>query len=337
MKLKMVMGLLALALTAGMTACGSSGDVASSHESQESSEESDKEEDTSDESAESEDASASDETENTEESEETEAVTEEDAPAAQDADISFDGLTVVDNDNCTIEITDIKPDSTWGYELGLLLENKTADTNYMFACEEGAVNGVQFAPVFASEVAPGKKDNTNVTISGSPLEAADLSDFTDIELSFRVYDSENWEIDDVANETVHVYPYGEEVAAIYEREPQSTDNVLVDNENVSFIITGYELDDIWGYTVNLYLKNKTEQDLMFAIQDASVNGYMLDPYFATSLLPGKCTFASMSWSEDTLEENDIAEVTSIEFTLRVYDMNNWSDDDIVNETFTVNP
>ena len=250
--------------------------------------------------------------------------------------ITFEELMVVDNNECTVKITGIDQDK-WGYSLNVYLENKSSDKNYMFSVKNAAINGVECDPFFASEVASGKKANKEIDFSDSTLEKNQITDITDIELTFRVYDSDDWSADSVAEETVHVYPYGEENAVSFVREPQSSDNIIIDNEYVTAIVTGYENDDIWGYTANLFLVNKSDKEIMFTVDDASVNGFMVDPFYSTSVMPGKCKFSSMSWSDTTLEENGITDIEEIEFIFRAYDSDDWSADDFVNELITLQP
>ena len=76
---------------------------------------------------------------------------------------------------------------------------------------------------------------------------------------------------------------------------------------------------------------------MFSVDEASVNGYMADPFYANSVSAGKCAFSSMSWSDTTLEENGITEVEEIEMLFRAYDADNWTGDDFANQTITLNP
>lgn len=251
--------------------------------------------------------------------------------------ISFEEITVVDNEQCLIKITGIEPDNIWGYTLKTYLENKSTDKTYMFAVDAAAVNGIQVEPAFATEVAAGKKSNEKINFSDSNLSTYGIKDFTDIELCFRVYDTNDWSADSVAEETVHIYPLGEDKATAFVREPQASDTVIVDNDNATVIVTGYIEDDIWGYTVNLYLVNKTDKDLMFAADEASVNGFMADPFWATSVNAGKVEFSSMSWSNSDLEANDIKTVEEIEMTIRIYNSNDWSEDDIFNDTITLTP
>lgn len=251
--------------------------------------------------------------------------------------VVFEEVVAVDNEECVIKITEIEPDNMWGYTLKAQLENKSTEKTYMFSVESAAINGVQCDPLFATEVAAGKKANEEISFSDSALEENGVGDFTDIELTFRVYDSNDWTADAVAKETIHVYPYGEDKAVTFVREAQPSDNVIIDNEYVTVIVTGYEDDDIWGYTANLFLMNKTDTTVMFSVDDASVNGYMADPFYATSVSAGKCAFSSMSWSDTTLEENGITEIEEIEILLRAYNADDFMADDFANEVITLNP
>lgn len=255
----------------------------------------------------------------------------------QESEISFTEMVAIDNEECTIKITGIDADNMWGYTINALLENKSAEKIYMFSVDSAAINGVKCDPFFASEVAAGKKSNEEISFSVDDLEDNGITDFTDIELTFRVYDSEDWLADAVAKETVHIYPYGEDKAVKFVRESQPSDNVIIDNEYVTVIVTGYEEDDIWGYTANLFLVNKTDKNVMFSVEDASVNGFMADPLYATTVSAGNCAFSSMSWADTTFEENGITEVETIEFKLRAYDDDDWFAEDFANETVTLNP
>ncbi len=255
----------------------------------------------------------------------------------EENEISFEEIVVVDNDECVIKITEIDSDNMWGFTLKAQLENKSADKTYMFSVESAAINGVQCDPFFASEVAAGKKANEEISFSDSSLEDYEIGEYTDIELTFRVYDSDDWMADAVAEETVHVYPYGEDKAVTFVREAQASDQIIIDNEYVTVTVVGYELDDIWGYTVNLFLQNKTDSTVMFSADEASVNGYMLDPFYADSVSAGKCAFSSMSWGTDDLEENGIVEVEEIEMLFQASDYDNWEADDFANERITLKP
>ena len=113
--------------------------------------------------------------------------------------------------------------------------------------------------------------------------------------------------------------------------------VLVDNEDITFSITGIEEDGLMGYTLKVFLENKTDKELMFTLEDTSVNGFMCDPFWAETVVAGKKSNTTISWFDSDFQENGIESVEDITFTLRVYDNDDWMADDILKEVFTVNP
>ena len=205
----------------------------------------------------------------------------------------------------------------------------------MFAVETATVNGVETDPFFADEVTPGKKANGSIHFSD--LSKYGIGDYTDIELVFRIYNADDWMENPVAKESFHIYPYGEDKAETFTRESAATDRVLAETNDVAVIVTGVRMDEIWGYTLDLYLQNKSEKNVMFSVEDASVNGYMADSFFVSSVKAGRHKFATLSWSGTTLEENGITEVMDLEFALRAYDEDDWSGNDLVHEEIAFQP
>lgn len=125
--------------------------------------------------------------------------------------------------------------------------------------------------------------------------------------------------------------------ATTESAPDFQEITLVDNDHLTMKITGVDTDSIWGYTLKIYLENKTDLKLMFSMDDVSVNGFMCDPYWAETVAPGMKSNTTISWFESVFQENGIKTVEEIRFTLRVYDNTDWMADDILNQKFTVNP
>lgn len=250
--------------------------------------------------------------------------------------IPFEEIIAVDNDDCLIKIVAIEEDMIWGYSLKVYLENKTPDKTLMFSVLSASVNGIDSDPFFAQEVAPGKKSNESISFSDETLEDH-IENYTDILLHFRVYDSNDWSADDVATASVHVYPYGEENATKYVRETLPTDTVLVDNEYVTVIVTDYDPDSFWGYSANLYIVNKTDTTITVSTDEVSLNGFMLDPFYATSVMPDSCKFSSISWFTSDLEDNGITEVEEIEFILKIYDAEDWTANDFAYENISLAP
>ena len=112
---------------------------------------------------------------------------------------------------------------------------------------------------------------------------------------------------------------------------------LVDNDQVTVTITDVTENGFWGYTLKVFLENKTDQELMFTTDKVSVNGFMCDPFWAATVAAGKKANEEISFSENDFEKNNIESVEEITFTLRIYDSSNWLADDVLAETFTINP
>ena len=253
--------------------------------------------------------------------------------------VDFDNVVVTDNDLFSITVTDFEEDDFWGYELKVRLENKS-DTSYTFNTKSVYVNGVQADALFYAEVDAGKKANETVTFFSEDFEEYGIDEFTDIELTFNVYDNSDWSTPDVDIPTVHIYPYGEDNAEQFVRESKNTDEIVIDNEYATITVIGHEFDDDFGYYMNLYIVNKSEHYLNFYEDDSSLNGYMTDPIFYDTLNPGKSIFTSVLWSTETLEENDIDDIDDIEeieFSVCASDAEDWMAGYYFVEAITVNP
>lgn len=120
-------------------------------------------------------------------------------------------------------------------------------------------------------------------------------------------------------------------------EPAFQEIVLAETEDVTVKITGIDADGLMGYTMKVFLENKTDLELMFTVENVSVNGFMCDPFWADSVDAGKKANESISFLESDFVENGIEAVEEIKLTLRVYDNNDWLADDIFNETITIKP
>lgn len=67
-----------------------------------------------------------------------------------------------------------------------------------------------------------------------------------------------------------------------------TELVVADNDECTFKITGIDPDNMWGYTLNAYLENKSaDKTYTYSITSASINGVDCDPTFAADVALGK--------------------------------------------------
>ncbi|MBR3058296.1 MAG: hypothetical protein IKG93_10070 [Clostridiales bacterium] len=242
---------------------------------------------------------------------------------------------IVSNEQCTVTLVSGKDKKSGGAEFKFLLENKTSSKTLMFSIDDVAINGWMITALFAQEVSAEKKANETLSFNKSNFEDAGITSVDKLEFKLRIYDSNDWSAESVVDETFVVYPTGlsESQISIPDRWKGSNEKVIVDNDEVTFIVLGTYTDSIWGYSVAVYLENKTDKNLMFTWDESSINGFMVDAYWATTVSPGNRKIDSVQFSNSKIEENGIKEVNDIEFKLRIYDSDNWSADDVVKETF----
>lgn len=249
---------------------------------------------------------------------------------------AFAETVLVDTDDITFKITAIEDDSLWGYTLKAYLENNT-DKELVFSFANTSVNGFMCAPLWAATVSAGMKANEEIHFSESDFQRNGIKEVTDITFTLHIYDNDNWTADYLVDEEFTIYPLGQEAVTPYVRTPAAEEIVLFDDENCTMIVTGYDPDNTWGYTVNVYLENKTDKTLMFSLGDAAVNGFMCDPFWAETVAPGKRSHSDISWSAGSFEENGITEVDTLTLPIRVYDADHITTDYLIDDTFTLNP
>lgn len=252
----------------------------------------------------------------------------------------IDNQVLVNNEDLTITIVEVEDDPLWSFSLKVFVENKTPDTNLVFTIDTAVINGYEYPAFWYESVEFGKKSNSEINFYYWTTDELGITSFDKIDLYFRVYDDDDWMADDLLEEKYTIYPTGLSESEIVSPPRPTSENeyVVIDNEFLTFIIIDTYMDDIWGYTLRVYIENKTSDiEMMFSWDDVSVNDYMIDPFWASSLVPGAKAISTISFDEEDLEANGITEVLEIEFNLRVYDYDYFLEDDIVDAVFAYNP
>ena len=241
---------------------------------------------------------------------------------------------LADNDKVYVKIKKLEASGD-SLEMKVYLENKS-NVTAMFSIDNMTVNGYLVDPFWAEEVAPGKKSNDTITVRRLS-ENGVTGDVSIIEFDLRAYDNNDWSAPDLYKDRISLYPLGEDKVSIVERKGEPRDLVVVNNDKLTIIVVGFYEDSIWGFTAKLYIVNKTDKTVMFSVDDGSVNGFMMNPFWAKELPPNARCYSDMHWSSSDFEENDITKVEEIELTFRVYDNNDWSAPDLFKETKTIKP
>ncbi len=280
--------------------------------------------------------------ENAEEKNEPETESEAVFPKVEPAPASsyvLDNQVVVDNEYCNVTAVKVtEPDS---YDIGIkfLCENKTSDKNLTFSSSTASVNGYMVSPFMYENVSAGKKLNTELDFDLETLERCGIKTLDQVRFELRVYNADDWMEDEYVNEYFTLYPTGltADQIVVPERKTVPGEVVVYEDEECRFVILNADPDDYWGYGLNCYLENKGDKNLMFSWNNVSVNGFMIDPYWALFVTAGDRAFSTISFMESNLKENDISTVEEIEFELSIYDYDDWYTGYSVRNTFTFVP
>lgn len=226
----------------------------------------------------------------------------------------YEGETVVDNDDIVFRITGDDPNAVWGYTLKAYCENKT-DRNLTFSWNGTAVDGAMCDPMWSLDVPAGKKSNTEITFYTGTFKSINELSFT-----LCVTDSADDAAEPVLQEKYVLYPTGLDAETfVPEKYDLTGAEVLYDGDDAVFAVLGTEQEDLIGYSVKVYLEDKTDGDLRFSWENVSVNDYMINPEWVRSVSAGKYDVTNIYFWDTDLEANSIENVDEIEFTLEIRD------------------
>ena len=117
----------------------------------------------------------------------------------------------------------------------------------------------------------------------------------------------------------------------------SFSKVIVDREDLYFAIKEGRADAALGYTWMLYVENRTDKNLMFTFEKVSVNGVMCDPFWAEVITAGKKGNCEVTWMRDAFEARSIDDVYEVDFTLNVYNDDDYTEAPLMHDPFEVFP
>ena len=249
-----------------------------------------------------------------------------------------DIMQLVNNEDMAVHIVSIENNAHTGMQLRIQCENKT-DRALLFSWDMVSVCGFMYDPFWAEEVAAGKTANSTVYLDTYELEKMGVLSVDEITFTLRAVDAESWMDDILLREEFTIYPTGRnaETLQLPRREETPGQQVIAEDENLRFVIEWADEENPSAYKLHVYLENKTDRNLMYSWDKVSVNGYMIDPFWATSVTAGKKACSEITFYRSDLESNGIENVSDIEFTLLVSDYDNWDVPYLLEETYTYAP
>ena len=298
---KMMIGIMCLCTTAALlSGCGSSGeskskDIVKTEETAGSS------------------VSASEE--NTDSADESNA--EESASATEsdsNKDITIEEQVLVEQDGIKITALEYVRDSIWGDGIKVLIENES-EKDVTVGCDALIVNDYMIHDLFGSEIAAGKKSNATIYLSSSELKAAGIDTVGRIEFYFHAYDADSYDRI-FTTDCIEI-----ETSAIDSMDTTVNDEGTELYNDGGIRIVGKTVDEnsFWGTAILLYIENESGRNVGISVDDMSVNGFMLTPYFSTTVYDGKKAVDDITIMSSELKENGITSIEEVELKFHIYD------------------
>lgn len=270
----------------------------------------------------------------------TEAPQEDGAPKVDESLTQEQTLNLLlySDEDCAFTVTEAEFNEHLGLRVHVRCEN-FSDRPLMFTWNNTSVCGFMYDPFWAEEVAAGKKVNSIIDFDTYALEQLGVASPDAITFTLTVVDSEEFLDEPLVNEGFCIYPTGKEPGQVVypEYQHKNGEAVITENDTLTFIIENVEDEVSEYYTLNCYVANHTGKNLLITWDAVSVNGFMVDPFWAASVAGGMQLVTQISFLRSDLEAQGIEEVQNIEFTILAMDNDDWDADYLLSETCTYNP
>ncbi len=242
-----------------------------------------------------------------------------DSVDSSDAVVTIDEQVLVDQDGIVVTATEYVTDSIWGDGVKLLLENNS-DRDVTVGCNALIVNDYMITDLFSSEIAAGKKSNETLYLSSRQLNAAGIENAGKIEIYFHIYDSSTY--DPVFDSECVVIQTSE--YANMDTTPNDAGTELYNQDGIRIVGKTVDENSFWGTAVLLYLENNSGKNVGISVDDMSVNGFMMSPFFSTTIYEGKKSIDDITVFSSDLEENGIKTIEEVELKFHIYDADSYS-------------
>lgn len=239
---------------------------------------------------------------------------------AEKTELTIEEQVLFEQDGVKVTAKGIDEDDFWGPAVNLLIENDS-DKDVGVGCDALIVNGYMITDLFSSQVAAGKKANENMNMMASELEAAGIENIGKIEVYFHLFNPSSYETlykaDVVTIETNKVKEMDVDTTCEDDGfELYNQDGILIKGKYV-------DENSFWGTAVLLYIENSTDKNIGINCDNMSINGFMVQPYFSSTIYAGKKAIDDITIMATDLESNAITSVDDLEVNFHIYNADSY--------------
>ena len=232
--------------------------------------------------------------------------------------VSNRGTVLVDQDGVKITATEYVTDSIWGDGIKLLIENDSS-TDYTVGCDALIVNDYMITDLFVSEIAAGKKANETMYLSSTGLKAAGIENVGKVEMYFHAYDSNMDYLFKQAYAEVQTSSF-----ANMDTTPDDAGMELYNENGVRIVGKTVDENSFWGTAILLYCENTSGKNVGISVDDMSINGFMMSPFFSTTVYDGKKSIDEITIFSNDLETNGIETIEEVELKFHIYESDSYN-------------
>lgn len=234
--------------------------------------------------------------------------------ATPEAKVTIEKQVLVNQNDIVVTATEYVTDKIWGDGIKLLVENNS-DKSVMVGCNALIVNDYMITDLFASNVAAGKKSNETLYLSSSQLKAAGIETVGKIEIYFHIYDSDTYKnIFDTECVTIQTSEF-----ANMDTTPNDAGAELFNEGGIRIVGKTVDENSFWGSAILLYCENNSGKKVGISVNDVSINGFMMTPFFSTTIYDGKKSIEDITIFSKDLEKNGIEKIENVELKFHIYD------------------
>lgn len=235
-------------------------------------------------------------------------------------DVSVPEIVLLDESGVKITATGLNLSGWAGPELELLIENNSGQ-NLTFQCWDSSINGYMVDNMMSVDVVNGKKANDSITFMNTELETCGIQEIADMEFSFHIFDTDTWDTY-LDTEPIQIKT---SIADTYQYQFDDSGELVYDANGCKIVVKGLlEDDSVLGPEILVYIENNNDQGIMVQTDDVSVNGFMTDSLFSSTVSAGKHAVDTITLSSSSLEDNGITSIDAVELSFNIIDDDTWS-------------
>lgn len=242
----------------------------------------------------------------------------------------------ISTDQFSFKITEIEANDEDKLAIKVIIENKS-DLELYFDWNNSYVNTLVCNPYWSESVDPGETVEDVISFRYTTIEMLNITDVTSLHFELSVSDYNDWSADPILENTYVCYPQGKDNAVAYEYALEADDIVVAETKEATMAIVNMGFNEDSDYVVTVYLENNTDSSVMFAWDDCYLNDITSEPYFAYELAAGMREICTATFDADELAIAGITDVTKLEFSVNIYNSDDWSADHFVEDSFAVYP